>query len=221
MPCTGPVQQEVVAQILRQRTASEYRKTRRGRSPCGPSAQAREPRRGLIKINKAPAPARGADQTAPPDNAPRRGEARKGRSPCGTCSPHDAGRGPYAPQRRSGRQRRRDLPKTQKGPQGEPPLRAFSAHIEKRPPRARRPALPQPRAAVLSAKAGLTAGFGMGPGDPRLCGRARGGRSPAAQVFEPARSPVRGDPGGRMAGTDGRSRIALGALIEDAKSSGY
>ena len=66
--------------------------------------------------------------------------------------------------------------------------------IEKRPPRARRPALPQPRAAVLSAKAGLTAGFGMGPGDPRLCGRARGGRSPAAQVFEPARNPSPGRP---------------------------
>lgn len=128
------------------------------------------------------------------------------------------------------------VPQDAERPAGGDPLRAFSAHaarlrtsprarnrasIEKRPPRARRPALPQPRAAVLSAKAGLTAGFGMGPGDPRLCGRARGGRSPAAQVFEPARSPVRGDPGGRMAGTDGRSRIALGALIEDAKSSGY
>ena len=73
------------------------------------------------------------------------------------------------------------------------------ARIEKRPPRARRPALPQPGAAVLSAKAGLTAGFGMGPGDPRLCGRARGGRSPAAHVFEPARVPFRGDPGGRAA----------------------
>jgi hypothetical protein len=163
MPCTGPVQQEVLAQILRQRTASEYRKTRRGRSPCGPSAQAREPRRGLIKINKAPAPARGADQTAPPDNAPRRGEARKGNIP----------RGP------------------------------LSAPIEKRPPRARRPALPQPGAAVLSAKAGLTAGFGMGPGDPRLCGRARGGRSPAAQMYSSLPgTPVRGDPGGRMAGTE-------------------
>ena len=67
-------------------------------------------------------------------------------------------------------------------------------HVEKRPPRARRPALPQPRAAVLSAKAGLTAGFGMGPGDPRLCGRARGGRSPAAHVFEPARNPLPGRP---------------------------
>ena len=68
------------------------------------------------------------------------------------------------------------------------------ARIEKRPPRARRPALPQPCAAVLSAKAGLTAGFGMGPGDPRLCGRARGGRSPAARVFEPARAPLPGRP---------------------------
>ena len=205
MPCTGPVQQEVLAQILRQRTASEYRKTRRGRSPCGPSAQAREPRRGLIKINKAPAPARGANQTAPPDNAPRRGEAPKGRSPCGTCSPHDAGRGPYAPQRRSGRQRRRDLPETQKGPQGAAsPCGPLPAPIEKRPPRARRPALPQPSAAVLSAKAGLTAGFGMGPGDPRLCGRARGGRSPAASLWSLPGTPVRGDPGGRMAGTDRR-----------------
>ena len=96
--------------------------------------------------------------------------------------------------------------KTQRGPQGAIPLRAFSAHavrgpgampppcarIEKRPPRARRPALPQPCAAVLSAKAGLTAGFGMGPGDPRLCGRARGGRSPAALIFEPARYPFTG-----------------------------
>ena len=59
---------------------------------------------------------------------------------------------------------------------------ARGTRIEKRPPRARRPALPQPCAAVLSAKAGLTAGFGMGPGDPRLCGRARGGRSPAASL---------------------------------------
>ena len=60
---------------------------------------------------------------------------------------------------------------------------------EKRPPRARRPALPQPGAAVLSAKAGLTAGFGMGPGDPRLCGRARGGRSPAAPLYGACQEP--------------------------------
>ena len=77
---------------------------------------------------------------------------------------------------------------------GSLPRGPLAARIEKRPPRARRPALPQPRAAVLSAKAGLTAGFGMGPGDPRLCGRARGGRSPAAQVFEPARNPLPGRP---------------------------
>lgn len=68
-------------------------------------------------------------------------------------------------------------------PAGAIPPRASRGAIEKRPPRARRPALPQPRAAVLSAKAGLTAGFGMGPGDPRLCGRARGGRSPAASLW--------------------------------------
>ena len=74
-------------------------------------------------------------------------------------------------------------PRTREGPQRGFPLRALSAQKEKRPPRARRPALPQPSAAVLSAKAGLTAGFGMGPGDPRLCGRARGGLSPAALLY--------------------------------------
>ena len=132
--------------------------------------------------------------------------------------------------------RRRPSPGTRKGAFRRPPKRGEArrgyppagpsrrtrrARIEKRPPRARRPALPQPGAAVLSAKAGLTAGFGMGPGDPRLCGRARGGRSPAAHDMEPARSPHRGDPGGRMAGTgeDGASRSVL--IIEDAKSSGY
>ena len=105
-----------------------------------------------------------------------------------------------------------DCPQNAKGPQGAVPLRASLGAIEKRPPRARRPALPQPRAAVLSAKAGLTAGFGMGPGDPRLCGRARGGRSPAAQMYSSLPgTPVRGDPGGRMAGTeeDGASRSVL------------
>ena len=127
------------------------------------------------------------------------------------------------------------VPQDAERPAGGDPLRAFSAHaarlrtsprarnrasIEKRPPRARRPALPQPRAAVLSAKAGLTAGFGMGPGDPRLRGRARGGRSPAAQVFEPARSPVRGDPGGRMAGTeeDHASRSVLQSRMRRARA---
>ena len=174
---------------------------------------------GPHKDEKAPAPARGADQTAPPDNAPRRGEARKGRSPCGTCSPHDAGRGPYAPQRRSGRQRSRDLPKTQKARKGSIPLRAslgacgapprIASRAEckqrKRPPRARRPALPQPRAAVLSAKAGLTAGFGMGPGrSPPLWSRSRGALPRGSDVWSLPGTPHRGDPGGRMAGTDRR-----------------
>ena len=113
-------------------------------------------------------------------------------------------------------------PRREKARRGNLPRGPLSAPIEKRPPRARRPALPQPCAAVLSAKAGLTAGFGMGPGDPRLCGRARGGRSPAAQMYSSLPgTPVRGDPGGRMAGTeeDHASRSVL--FIEDAKSSGY
>lgn len=116
---------------------------------------------------------------------------------------------------------RRPAPRRAKARRGRSPRGPLSAHIEKRPPRARRPALPQPRAAVLSAKAGLTAGFGMGPGDPRLCGRARGGRSPAALIFEPARNPSPGRPWRPHGGHGRRSRIALGALIEDAKSSGY
>ena len=104
---------------------------------------------------------------------------------------------------------------------GTSPLRASpGAHIEKRPPRARRPALPQPGAAVLSAKAGLTAGFGMGPGDPRLCGRARGGRSPAAQVFEPARNPHPGRPWRPHGGHGRRSRIALGAFHRGCEELG-
>ena len=96
------------------------------------------------------------------------------------------------------------------------------ASIEKRPPRARRPALPQPCAAVLSAKAGLTAGFGMGPGDPRLCGRARGGRSPAALSYSSLPGPLTGATlaaAWRARTEDRASRSVL--FIEDAKSSGY
>ena len=117
-------------------------------------------------------------------------------------------------------EKRKTPTKAGKASKGTIPLRASLGAIEKRPPRARRPALPQPGAAVLSAKAGLTAGFGMGPGDPRLCGRARGGRSPAALIFEPARSPVRGDPGGRMAGTeeDGASRSVLQSRMRRARA---
>ena len=87
------------------------------------------------------------------------------------------------------RPRNQRAPNSAEGPARGYPLRAFFGAIEKRPPRARRPALPQPGAAVLSAKAGLTAGFGMGPGDPRLCGRARGGRSPAAPLYGACQEP--------------------------------
>ena len=118
-----------------------------------------------------------ADQTAPPDNAPRRGEARKATIPLRyLLAPQCRSWGPYAPQRRSGRPAKPRPPQdAQKARRGDPPAGLLGAcgacgacgahvHVEKRPPRARRPALPQPCAAVLSAKAGLTAGFGMGPG---------------------------------------------------------
>ena len=164
---------------------------------------------------------------------PRTREGPQGISPCGPfgaiCAPPAAppiaiGAGPSGgPAARNGERGAKAHQNAERPARGESPLRAFPAHaahsahllarkIEKRPPRARRPALPQPGAAVLSAKAGLTAGFGMGPGDPRLCGRARGGRSPAAHDIRACQEPlVRGDPGGRMAGTeeDGASRSVL------------
>ena len=209
MPCAGPIQQEGLAQILRQRKASEYRKTCRGRSPCGHSARTREPRRGLIKIKKAPA--RRATPIRPPRRTmPQDAERPAGDPPAVPARPTMPG-GAVCAATPIGPPATPLPPHNAERPAGDVPPRASRGAIEKRPPRARRPALPQPCAAVLSAKAGLTAGFGMGPGDPRLCGRARGGRSPAAHDMEPARSPHRGDPGGRMAGTeeDGASRSVL------------
>ena len=57
------------------------------------------------------------------------------------------------------------------------PPRQGGRSAEKRPLRAERPVLPRPGAAVLSARWGLTAEFGMGSGDPPLHGSARGRRS--------------------------------------------
>ena len=57
------------------------------------------------------------------------------------------------------------------GPEGPPPWREA--------PRASATTLPSADCtAVRRAMAGLAAGFGMGPGDPRLRGRARAGRCP-------------------------------------------
>ena len=66
MPCTGPVQQEALAQTLRQRTASEYRKTRRGRSPLRALGPGPRTAPGPHKDKKAPA------QRATPIKPPRR-----------------------------------------------------------------------------------------------------------------------------------------------------
>ena len=96
-----------------------------------------------------------------------------------------------------------------------------------RPPRARPQRRgspgPIPNPAVKPAFAESTAapGCGRGPGDPRLCGRARGGRSPAAHGYEPARVPFRGDPGGRAAKEAARISTPRKIPYEDAKSSGY
>ena len=145
------------------RAAPERRTARQGR----PSGRAPGTTIGgchaCAAVGRAPGTRKGAFR-----RPPRRGEARRGTSPL-RASPGACGAPPHISSRAE--------PRTQ---------------YEKRPPRARRPALPQPRAAVLSAKAGLTAGFGMGPGDPRLCGRARGGRSPAALMYGACQEPLSG-----------------------------
>ena len=93
-------------------------------------------------------------------------------------------------------------PETKKAPRGGGLTAAFgpkkrrggpkapSLNAKKHPLRAERPILPRPGAAVLSAKRGLTAEFGMGSGDPPLCGSARGGCSPRP-LWLPARAPWR------------------------------
>ena len=66
------------------------------------------------------------------------------------------------------------MPGKQKGPR-----RALPApESGEASPMGATPYPPTDYTAVLSATAGLTAGFGMGPGDPRLHGRAHGGCSP-------------------------------------------
>lgn len=64
MPCAGPVQQEGLAQILRQRKASEYRKTRRGQSPW--RALCPDPRTAPGPHKDKKAPARRATPIRPP-----------------------------------------------------------------------------------------------------------------------------------------------------------
>lgn len=100
------------------RAAPERRTARQGRPSGRAPGTAIGGCRACAAVGRAIRERRLAFGGAPPDNAPRRGEARKGRSPCGTCPPHDAGRGPYAPQRRSARTRSHDLRKTRRGPQG-------------------------------------------------------------------------------------------------------
>ena len=88
-----------------------------------------------------------------------------------------------------------------------------------RPARARRPVLPQPGAAVLSAKAGLTAEFGMGSGDPPLYGSAHGGRSPREALCESASSRA---PAATLAAACAlHASIPIPALKSVKKSSGY
>ena len=73
---------------------------------------------------------------------------------------------------------------------------------KKHPPWARRPTLPRTSSAVLSAMGGLTAGFGMGPGDPPLRGRAHGGCSHGPSGPPGARCP------GALASACARTRSA-------------
>ena len=84
--------------------------------------------------------------------------------------------------------------------------------VEKRPTRARQPPLPQPGAAVLSARAGLTAEFGTGSGDPRLHGRTRAGRS-RASAYAPVKVPGGSAPPWRLHGVPS-SRDRLQAIAD-------
>ena len=224
MPCTGPVQQEVLAQILRQRTASEYRKTHRGRSPCGPSAQAREPRRGLIKIKKAPAPARGADQTAPTGQCPKTRRGPQGTIPL---------RYLLAPRCRAGAV----CTATPIGP----PAKPLFSHSAEKSRRGRSPAgllgacgarclarmkkapsasaTPCLRLALqYSAKAGFNCRVRDGTVIPAsvvaLAGAPRG-------FYEACQEPLSGaTPGGPHGGHGRRSRIALGAFNRGCEELG-
>ena len=101
------------------------------------------------------------------------------------CAPHALARcrkAAPAPHARGERPRRGGgmPPKQKKGPQGpleaETPCMSGTAYP------------PTDCTAVLSAMGSLTAGFGMGPGDPPLHGSAHAGRSPARDeypVFNP------------------------------------
>ena len=109
-----------------------------------------------------------------------------------------SGRRPELPRLGAERPPRRAEPRT-RGEAGRPseprhrqvrPSRQGGRNAEKRPLRAERPVLPRPGAAVLSARWGLTAEFGMGSGDPPLHGSARGRRSRGNRM--PSEGP--GDP---------------------------
>ena len=93
---------------------------------------------------------------------------------------------------------------------------------KKRHARVRRPILPQPCAAVLSARAGLTSEFGTGSGDPRLHGRTRAGRSRAGAIYALVKVP-----GARVRATlaaawrpIGRDRSQAVCVNGDRKGSG-
>ena len=141
-----------------------YKEERRKQKACGREGHAPPRPSGVQTPRKARKPPRGrtgawrASEDGGARSRRRTASRREGRPPPG----------------------RANAPGKQEGPPRAP-------RCSKRPARARRPGLPRACPAVLSAMAGLTAGFGMGPGDPRLRGRARAGRSP--------RGPGSGRPG--------------------------
>ena len=75
------------------------------------------------------------------------------------------------------------------GPGGEGPMAPEKRKGPLRPLKAETPCMsgtaypPTDCTAVLSAMGSLTAGFGMGPGDPPLHGSAHAGRSPARDAY--------------------------------------
>ena len=98
------------------RAAPERRTARQGRPSGRAPGTAIGGCRACAAVGRAPGTRKGAFIRPPRRTMPQDAE-RPARDdpPCGTCSPHDAGRGPYAPQRRSARPRSHDLCKARRG----------------------------------------------------------------------------------------------------------
>ena len=115
--------------------------------------------------------------------------------------------------------KRKKGPAGRRSPAGLPAGLRGRSRAKKRPPRARRPALPAAWRCSTLGEGGLNCRVRDGTGSLPLWSRSRGA-PPAAHGYEPARAPLRGDPGGRAAKEATRVSTPRKIPYEDAKSSG-